>query len=200
MMGFDLLFVVLSGLMIIGALMVISARNPVKSVLSLVFTFVCASGLWLTLQAEFLALVLIVVYVGAVMVLFMFVVMMLNVNQAVDQKKYMSYWFFACVSGVVLFGLIYYVIGQGAFNLQNAPAPALHTADYSNVAVLADKLFSDYIYPFEIAGVILLVAMISAIMLAYRNPKLGVKRQKISQQIAANPKDCITMVDMKSES
>ena len=200
MAGFDILFVVLSGLMIVGSIMVISARNPVKSVLSLVFTFVCASGLWLTLQAEFLALVLVVVYVGAVMVLFMFVVMMLNVNQAVEQKKYINHWFLAIICAVILFAVIYYVIGDQVFDLNNVPMPKPHSAEHSNVALLADKMFTDFIYPFEIAGVILLVAMISAIMLVYRHPKVGVKKQNVSQQMATDPKDCIKMVDMKSES
>jgi NADH-quinone oxidoreductase subunit J len=199
MIGFNFLFICLAAITIVGALMVISSRNPVKAVLSLVLTFVGASGLWLTMQAEFLALVLVVVYVGAVMVLFLFVVMMLNVEQEKTRKKYMSYWVIAFLAALILFGLIYSVIGSQAFNLKHVPMPKLHSQDYSNVTVLADRLFEDFVYPFEVVGAILLVAMISAITLAHRGPSKSAKRQKISAQIAVDPKKRVKLVNLKSE-
>ena len=200
MIGFNVLFIALSFMTLLGSILVISSRNPVKAVLSLVFTFISASGLWLMMQAEFLALVLVVVYVGAVMVLFLFVVMMLNVDQEKDQKKYMSYWLFGFIGALILFGLLYYVIGQHAFNLNQVPMQKMHDSNYSNVAVLADDLFSSYVYPFEIVGVILLVAMISAIMLAHRGPSKSAKKQKILKQVLVKPEDRLKMVNMKSES
>ena len=199
MIGFNFLFIVLSFMTIIGSLLVISSRNPVKSVLSLVFTFISASGLWLMMQAEFLALVLVVVYVGAVMVLFLFVVMMLNVDQESSHKKYMSFWFFGFVGAIILFALLYYTIGLHAFSLKQVPMQEIHASGYSNVEVLADKLFSDYVYPFEVVGVILLVAMISAIMLSYRGPSKTSKKQKILKQVLVKPEDRLKMIDMKSE-
>jgi NADH-quinone oxidoreductase subunit J len=199
MIGFNFLFICLAAITILGALMVISSRNPVKAVLSLVLTFVGASGLWLTMQAEFLALVLVVVYVGAVMVLFMFVVMMLNIEEEKTRKKYMSYWVIAFLAALILFGLLYYVIGLQAFDLKHVPMAKMHSQGYSNVTVLADRLFKDFVYPFEVVGAILLVAMISAITLAYRGPSKSAKRQKISAQIAVDPKKRVKLVNLKSE-
>lgn len=199
MIGFNFLFIMLAFMTIIGSILVISSRNPVKAVLSLVFTFISASGLWLMMQAEFLALVLVVVYVGAVMVLFLFVVMMLNVDQEPVEKKYMSFWFFGFIGALLLFALLYYTIGLHAFSLNQVPMQKIHQSGYSNVGVLADKLFSNFVYPFEVVGVILLVAMISAIMLAHRGPSKSAKKQKILKQVLVKPEDRLQMINMKSE-
>ena len=147
MIGFNFLFIILSFMTLLGSVLVISARNPVKAVLSLVFTFISASGLWLMMQAEFLALVLVVVYVGAVMVLFLFVVMMLNVDQEYSEKKYMGFWFLGFIGAVILFALLYYTVGLHSFGLNQVPMQELHKSGYSNVAVLADMLFSNFVYP-----------------------------------------------------
>jgi NADH-quinone oxidoreductase subunit J len=168
-----------------AAFMVISARNPVHSVLYLILTFVNAAGLFLLAGAEFLAMILLIVYVGAVAVLFLFVVMMLDVDFAALRSGALRYAPVGAIVGLVLAAELV-VVGAGyAFAPQlassiSAPMPDL--AARSNTAALGDILYTDYIYFFQIAGLVLLVAMIGAIVLTLRH-RQGVRRQDIGAQV-----------------
>jgi NADH-quinone oxidoreductase subunit J len=176
-----------------AAFMVISARNPVHSVLFLILTFVNAAGLFMLAGAEFLAMILLVVYVGAVAVLFLFVVMMLDVDFAELRSGALQYAPIGALVGLILAGELVVVLGGYAFAPKLAgtiakPIPALATR--SNTAALGDILYTDYIYYFQIAGLVLLVAMIGAIVLTLRH-KEGVKRQSIAAQVARTPATAI---------
>ena len=171
--------------------MVISARNPVHSVLFLILTFVNAAGLFMLAGAEFLAMILLVVYVGAVAVLFLFVVMMLDVDFSELKRGALQYAPIGASVGIILAGELLVVLGGYAFVPKLAaakPIPALATR--SNTAALGDILYTDYIYYFQIAGLVLLVAMIGAIVLTLRH-KPGVKRQSIAAQVARTPATAI---------
>ncbi len=172
--------------------MVVTARHPVKAVLSLVVAFVATAGTWMLLEAEFLSLVLVVVYVGAVMVLFLFVVMMLDVEQAEKKANFVSYWPFAATVAVLFFVMLVNLIGHLALA---TPTPDL-VFDVSNVLQIGLALFTNYLYPFELAAVILLVAMIAAIALTFRGARPGKKTQIMSAQIKVKARDRLRMVDM----
>jgi len=172
-----------------SAFMVISARNPVHSVLFLILTFFNAAGLFMLTGAEFLAMILLVVYVGAVMVLFLFVVMMLDVDFAEMKEGALQYAPIGALVGLILAAELIVVLGGYTFAPQLAatvskPIPDL--AARSNTAALGDILYTDYLYYFQIAGLVLLVAMIGAIVLTLRH-KPGVKRQSISAQVGRTP-------------
>ncbi|MEI5678104.1 MULTISPECIES: NADH-quinone oxidoreductase subunit J [unclassified Mesorhizobium] len=172
-----------------SAFMVISARNPVHSVLYLILTFFNAAGLFLLTGAEFLAMILLVVYVGAVAVLFLFVVMMLDVDFAELKSGALQYAPIGALVGLILAAELIVVTGGYAFAPQLATAVAKPTPDIAtrtNTAALGDILYTDYIFYFQVAGLILLVAMIGAIVLTLRH-KEGVKRQNISAQVARTP-------------
>jgi len=176
-----------------AAFMVISARNPVHSVLYLILTFFNAAALFLMTGAEFLAMILLVVYVGAVAVLFLFVVMMLDVDFAELKQGALQYAPVGALVGLILAAELIIVLGGYTFTPELAaeisrPTPAL--ADRHNTAALGDILYTDYIYFFQIAGLILLVAMIGAIVLTLRH-KPGIKRQDISAQVARTPATAI---------
>lgn len=187
-------FYVLSALLIIASLAVILSRNPVRGVLFLVFAFVMSAGIWIILQAEFLGLILVLVYVGAVMTLFLFVVMMLNLNQLPPRTGIKKYWPYGVLILLLLVGLMIYVIAPEHFQLAANAAPGGHSADYSNVEAIGSVLYTKYVYAFEIAAVILLVAIIAAISLAFRGWGGVSKRQSISKQVRTNAKDRIRMV------
>jgi NADH-quinone oxidoreductase subunit J len=188
-----LFFYLFAGLCVASAFMVIAARNPVHSVLYLILAFVNASGLFVMLGAEFLAMILIVVYVGAVAVLFLFVVMMLDVDFAELKRGSLQYAPIGATVGLILAAELIVVAGGYAFVPKLAggvakPIPDLATR--SNTAALGDILYTDYIYYFQIAGMVLLVAMIGAIVLTLRH-KEGVKRQSIAAQVARTPATAI---------
>jgi len=179
-----------------AAFMVISARNPVHSVLFLILTFVNAAGLFLLTGAEFLAMILLVVYVGAVAVLFLFVVMMLDVDFAELKSGALAYAPIGALVGIILAAELIVVLGGYTFAPQLASTIALPTPDLltrSNTAALGDVLYTDYLFYFQVAGLILLVAMIGAIVLTLRH-KPGVRRQDISAQVARTP---ATAVEVK---
>ena len=176
-----------------SAFMVISSRNPVHSVLFLILTFFNAAGLFLLTGAEFLAMILLVVYVGAVMVLFLFVVMMLDVDFAELKTGALQYAPVGALVGLILAAELIVVLGGYAFAPQLATSVAQKTPDIaarSNTAALGDILYTDYLYYFQIAGLILLVAMIGAIVLTLRH-KPGVKRQSIAAQVGRTPATAI---------
>jgi NADH-quinone oxidoreductase subunit J len=182
-----LFFYLFAGVCIASAFMVIAARNPVHSVLFLILAFVNAAGLFLLLGAEFLAMILIVVYVGAVAVLFLFVVMMLDVDFAELREGFLQYVPIGALVGMVFLAEILLVvgawtIGPGMPRLITAPIPE----GVSNTEALGLVLYTRYLYFFQAAGMVLLVAMIGAIVLTLRH-KPNVKRQSVSAQIARNP-------------
>jgi len=189
----QILFYIFSFALIVAALMVVLARNPVHGVLFLVLCFVSSAGLWLLLEAEFLALVLVLVYVGAVMTLFLFVVMMLDVKVVSTHKRFFGFLPVVFIIAVLVVGLGLTIITPEHFDLPQYNAFLNHPADYSNVESIAMVLYTDYVYPFEIAGVILLAAIIAAISLAFRGRRRG-KGEKISEQLRANKADRLRLV------
>lgn len=193
-----LLFYVFAGTLIAAALGVILARNPVYSALLLVLCFFNSAVIWLLLDAEFLGIVLVLVYVGAVMVLFLFVVMMLDVNLEELRKGLASYWPLAvAVAGFVVFAMINIIMVKHLGGMSMRAAPPL-AANYSNTRELGTALFTKYAYPAQIAAVILLVASVAAIVLTLRR-RTGGKPQDIAKQVAVRAKDRVRIVKMASE-
>ena len=198
-MDFEALaFYLFSFILIAAALRVIFARNPVHAALSLVLSFFTAAALWLLLEAEFLAIALVLVYVGAVMVLFLFVVMMLDINLDRLREGYWDYLLPALVVAGVMVMEMVVVLGGRYFNLSHMPQPPRADPDYSNTAALGRLLYTDYVYAFEIAAVILLVAIVAAIGLTLRRRK-DTKYQTPSQQVKVRRKDRIRLVSMPAE-
>ncbi|MFD2235058.1 NADH-quinone oxidoreductase subunit J [Phaeospirillum tilakii] len=188
-MSTALIFYLFAGLAVLSGVMVVSARNPVHSVLWLILCFFNTAGLFLLLGAEFLAMVLVIVYVGAVAVLFLFVVMMLDVNLAELRAGFLQYLPLGGLVGAVLLGELVAVAfawspAPAAAALTRAPTPDL--AQVSNTQALGRLLYTDYVYLFQAAGLVLLVAMIGAILLTHRR-RDGVRRQRIAEQIAQGP-------------
>jgi NADH-quinone oxidoreductase subunit J len=179
----SILFLIFAGVMLIAALRVITARNPVHAVLFLVLAFFSAAALWILLRAEFLAIALVLVYVGAVMVLFLFVVMMLDINFTELRQGVARYAWIGAVVGLVLVAEIIFVVSSGAMSpAANALAGSPTPAGVSNTEALGNILYTDYFYLFQAAGMVLLIAMIGAIVLTHRERE-GVKRQRISTQL-----------------
>jgi NADH-quinone oxidoreductase subunit J len=178
--------------------MVVAAKNSVHSVLFLVLAFFAMAGIWILLSAEFLALILVLVYVGAVMTLFLFVVMMLNIDKEVKREGFVRYFPIAAFIVVLVVGLIVMVVGPERFGLTHVPLPAPFPANYSNTADLGSVLYTNYAYPFEIAGVLLLTAIIAAITLTHRPPKQR-KVQNIAKQIAVKRDQRVKLINMPSE-
>jgi len=194
----QIIFYVFAALTLASALMVITAKNPIQAALSLVLTFFLCAGIWLLLEAEFLAISLILVYVGAVMVLFLFVVMMLDINIAQLRAGFIRYLPIGLLVAIILAVLLVMAVGPAHFGLAQFVEPARHAADYSNVRELGRVMYTVYVYPFEIAAVILLVAIIAAIALTHRR-RPETKRQDPIQQIAVKREDRMRVVEMDSE-
>ncbi|KAF0165224.1 MAG: NADH-quinone oxidoreductase subunit J [Rhodocyclaceae bacterium] len=192
-----ILFYLFSAITVVAALRVITARNPVHAALFLVLAFFNVAGLWMLLQAEFLALALIMVYVGAVMVLFLFVVMMLDINIERMRQGFWNNLPLGALVGLLMVGEMAVVLSGRYFGLANLP-PQNMPANYSNTKELARLLYTDYAYPFEIASVILLVAIIAAVMLTLRGRKDN-KAMHSSDQIAVKAKDRMRLVKMSPE-
>jgi NADH-quinone oxidoreductase subunit J len=192
-----ILFYTFAAILIAAALGVITARNPVHSALFLVLAFVQSAALWLLIQAEFLAIVLVLVYVGAVMVLFLFVVMMLDINVEKLREGFTRYvWIGAAVAAVVVVE-IGHVIWFRSQNVAFLEAPRSYPAGYSNTKELGSVLYTEYVYAFEIAAVILLVAIVAAISLTMRK-RAGLKVQNIAAQVAVRPEDRVRLVKVES--
>jgi NADH-quinone oxidoreductase subunit J len=187
------------GIVLIGAALgVILSRNPVYSALLLVLCFFNSAVIWILLDAEFLGIVLVLVYVGAVMVLFLFVVMMLDVNLERLRSDFVGYWpLTVAVAGFVVFAIINVIVVKhlGGAALKTAPALA---ANYSNTRSLGVELFTRYAYPAQVAAIILLVASVAAIVLTLRQRKGG-RPQDIAKQVAVQAKDRVRIVKMASE-
>lgn len=193
-----IIFFIFSAVLLISATMVVVARNPVRGVMFLVLAFVASSALWMILQAEFLSLVLIFVYVGAVMTLFLFVVMMLNIDLITLREGFVRYLPIGILVTAVLAGLILYVITPKHFPAGVDTQLLAQPADYSNTKELGGVLYTQYVYPFEIAAAILLVAIVSAISLAFRG-RQNSKAQSIRDQIAVKKDDRYYVVNLRSK-
>jgi NADH-quinone oxidoreductase subunit J len=193
-----IIFYIFAAIMLFAALRVITARNPVHSALFLVLAFFTASAIWMLLRAEFLAITLVLVYVGAVMVLFLFVVMMLDINLDRLREGFWSYLPLGATIALLMILEMVLVLGGRYFRLQAMPAPADPGANYSNTRELGRLLYTDYVYPFELAAVVLLVAIIAAIALTMRKRK-DTKYQNPSQQVAVKRADRVRLVSMPSE-
>jgi NADH-quinone oxidoreductase subunit J len=192
-----ILFYCFAAILVCAALGVIVSRNPVYSALSLVMCFVTSAAIWLLLEAEFLALVLVLVYVGAVMVLFLFVVMMLDVNLEKLRAGFTRYaWLGAIIAAVVVFEIVGVVLGRRLGVDVDRPAPPV-AASASNTTELGVLLYSRYVYPFEIAAMLLLVAIVAAISLTHRH-RAGLKVQDISRQVAARASERVRIVKMEA--
>ena len=191
-------FYALSAVLVGAAVMVITARNPVHAALFLVLAFFTSAGIWLLLEAEFLAIILVLVYVGAVMVLFLFVVMMLDINLAPLREGFIRYLPVGVAVAVIVVVELALVIGVSDFGLESMPQPAAHPAEYSNTKELGELLYTVYVYPFEIAAAILLVAIVAAIALTMRR-RTGVKTQDPSRQVEVRREDRVRIVQMPSE-
>ena len=194
-----LFFYLFAGVCVASAVMVVASRNPVHSVLFLILAFVNASGLFVLMGAEFLAMILIVVYVGAVAVLFLFVVMMLDVDFAELRQGSLQYVPMGGLVGAIFLAELLLVVGGwviGPDVSQAITAPTPPIANTSNTEALGQVLYTRYIYFFQAAGMVLLVAMIGAIVLTLRH-KPNVKRQNISQQVARSKATAIEIVKVK---
>ena len=194
-----LAFYVFAAITVASAVMVISARNPVHSVLFLILAFANSAGLFVLLGAEFLAMVLVVVYVGAVAVLFMFVVMMLDINITELRQGFLQYLPIGGLIGLILLVELIlvgggWVLNPELFGAPQAPTPSLEVR--SNTAALGDLIYTRYVFLFQAAGIILLIAMIGAIVLTLRHR--NVRRQKIRDQVAKRPQDTIEVRKVRS--
>ncbi|MCE3045274.1 MULTISPECIES: NADH-quinone oxidoreductase subunit J [Legionella] len=208
------IFYVFAAIAVLSALMVITQNNPVRCVLFLVVTFFASSILWILLSAEFLALILVLVYVGAVMTLFLFVVMMLNIDIESMRSHFIRYMPFGLIIVALLVGLLLVAVPENWYKnaVEQTPAAASSSsttysdgedtpkapAKPSNTEEIGMALFTDYVFAFEIAAALLLVAIISAITLAHRGAVRS-KRQDITRQIMTRKQDRLSIVSMKTE-
>jgi NADH-quinone oxidoreductase subunit J len=194
-----LFFYLFAGVCVASGFMVIAARNPVHSVLFLILAFVNAAGLFVLLGAEFLAMILIVVYVGAVAVLFLFVVMMLDVDFAELGQGFLDYLPIGVPIGIIFLIELLLVVGARGIGAQvtTITAPIPPVSSVSNTEALGEVLYTRYIYFFQAAGLVLLIAMIGAIVLTLRH-KEGVKRQRAADQIARTPATAIELRKVRS--
>ena len=197
----DFLFFAFAGVTIAAALGVVASKNPVHSALFLVLTFFSCAAIWLMLEAEFLAITLVLVYVGAVMVLFLFVVMMLDINVAKMREGFVSYLPVGALFAFLMLAIMIYVVGpvgpdvMGIAALDNA---VVHASDYSNTEALGEILYTDYVLAFEVAAVVLLVAIIAAISLTLRRrPKT--KYQTPAKQIKVKRDDRLKIIKSDAE-
>ncbi len=194
----SVVFYFFAAITILSAVSVVTVRNPVYAALFLVLTFFSSAFIWMLLEAEFLAITLVLVYVGAVMVLFLFVVMMLDINIAVLREGFIKFLPVGIALALVMFGLIYSVISGDQFALESMAAPEPKAADYSNTKALGSVLYTDYVFAFEIAAVILLVAIIAAIALTMRK-RPETKYQNPSEQIKVRKQDRLRIIKMEAE-
>ena len=190
-----ILFYAFAAVLVGSGLMMILSRNTVKSALFLVLGFFASAALWMLLEAEFLSLILVFVYVGAVMTLFLFVVMMVRLEPEQLKGGFVRYLPIAILVSALMVGLMLYVIEPSKLI---AGTPIERAADYSNIKELGSVLYTNYVYPFELAAVLLLVAIIAAISLAHKSPNQR-KVQNVDEQLRANKADRLRIVKMDTE-
>jgi len=194
-----ILFYFFAAILVFAAARVITVRNPVHAALHLVLAFFTCAGLWLLLEAEFLAITLVLVYVGAVMVLFLFVVMMLDINVAPLKEGFIRYLPAGVVVALLMaVELLMVVWTKGRFADGAFPTPAPHPVDYSNTKAVGEWLFTNYLLAFEVAGVVLLVAIIAAVALTLRH-RTGSRRQDPAAQVRVQRDERIRLVKMDPE-
>jgi NADH-quinone oxidoreductase subunit J len=195
----QVLFHLFAAILVLSALGVITARNPVYSALALVMCFITSAAIWLLIEAEFLAVVLVLVYVGAVMVLFLFVVMMLDINLAELRRGFTRFawlgWLTALAVIVEIAGVVW---AHGGLGLDATRGAVPEPAAYSNTLALGSVLYTRYAYPLELAAMLLLVAIVAAIALTMRR-RAGLKYQDISAQVAVRREDRVRIVKMDAE-
>jgi NADH-quinone oxidoreductase subunit J len=189
----EILFYVFGAILVVSAIGVITARNPVHSALFLVFAFFNSAVIWMLLEAEFLAIVLVLVYVGAVMVLFLFVVMMLDIKVEELRAGFAKFAPLGAVIAAIVIGEIATVVWVKKLGLPTAVAPAAQAIDHSNTRALGELLYTQYLYPLQLAAAILLIAIVAAIVLTMRK-RTGQKLQDIGAQVAVNAKDRVRIV------
>ncbi len=195
-----LAFYAFAAVLILSAIMVISARNPVHSVLFLILAFFNAAGLFVLLGAEFVAMILVIVYVGAVAVLFLFVVMMLDISFADLRKGAMQFVPLGMLLGLVLLAELVMLYSTWQFAAEapdNLASPVHASSSLTNAEALGHILYTDYIFPFQVSGLILLVAMIGAIVLTLRT-RAGVLRQKVGVQVSRKPEEAMEIQKVKT--
>jgi NADH-quinone oxidoreductase subunit J len=192
------IFYAFAAILIFAGLRVITTRNPVHAALWLVLSFFSAAGVWLLLQAEFLAIALVLVYVGAVMVLFLFVVMMLDVNFDKLRERFKSYIPVAATVGILVLVEMTLVLVGGYLGGERTVAPPASAAGYSNTKTLGLQIYTDYAYPFEIAAMILLVAIIAAIALTHRRRR-ETKHQNPAEQVRVRRDDRLRILNIPAE-
>ncbi|HET7811580.1 MAG TPA: NADH-quinone oxidoreductase subunit J [Steroidobacteraceae bacterium] len=194
----EVLFWVFASILTVSALAMITVRNPVHAALLLVLCFFTSAAIWLLIEAEFLAVVLILVYVGAVMVLFLFVVMMLDINVEEVRRGITRYaWFGAIVAGVVVFEIVS-VVWTRSLGVDVTTGATPQPANYSNTAELGKLLYTQYVYAFELAAVLLLIAIVAAISLTMRK-RAGLKQQNVAKQVAVRAADRVRIIKMPAE-
>jgi NADH-quinone oxidoreductase subunit J len=197
---YEIVFYTFSLILMLAAVMVITVRNPVYAALFLVLAFFSASAIWMLLEVEFLAIILILVYVGAVMVLFLFVVMMLDINLAPLKEGFIRYLPAGIVVALLMaFELLLVLWTKGRFDDSAFPIPEPNPEGYSNTKAVGEWLYTNYLLAFEVAGVILLVAIIAAVALTLRQ-RTGVHRQDPSQQVRVRRDERVRLVKMDPES
>jgi NADH-quinone oxidoreductase subunit J len=192
------IFYIFAAVLIFAAARVITVRNPVHAALHLVLAFFTSAGLWMLLEAEFLAITLVLVYVGAVMVLFLFVVMMLDINLSPLSEGFIKYLPVGLGVAALIVLEMYLVVRARNFDSETMASQLRHAEGYSNVRELGAVLYTDYVYPFVIASVILLVAIIAAIALTMRK-RPETRSQDPAAQVAAKASERVRIVKMKSE-
>lgn len=193
-----ILFYVFSAVLVVAAVGVITSRNPVHSVLLLVLCFFNSALLWLLIEAEFLAIVLVLVYVGAVMVLFLFVVMMLDINVVRMREGFTRYAPLGLLVALIVVAELFYVLWVREAGLPGMDKPVPLPEDYSNTEAVGAVLYTDYVYPFQLAAIVLLVAMVAAIALTMRR-RAGLKTQDVSRQVAVRREDRVRLVKVEAE-
>ena len=190
-----LAFYLFAGITVASAVMVIASRNPVHSVLFLILAFFNSAGLFVLLGAEFLAMILVIVYVGAVAVLFLFVVMMLDINIAALHEGFLEYLPTGGVIGLILLVELLLLVGGwslGPDRLAPAASPTPALAEINNTEALGAVLYTDYVYLFQGAGMVLLIAMVGAIVLTLR-VRVAVRKQRIARQVARRREDAVEL-------
>lgn len=191
----QIIFYLFSAVLVTGALGVVLVRNPVYAAMFLILSFFTSAAIWLMLEAEFLGVTLVLVYVGAVMVLFLFVIMMLDINMDPLREGFVKMLPIAALVAIIIAAEIIMVMTSGSFDMDNS---VVQPEGYSNTKAIGSILYTEYVYPFEIAAVILVVAIIAAIALTLRRRE-GVKHQNPSSQIRTKRDDRVRLVKMAAE-
>ena len=195
----SILFYVFSLFFVGSSFVMIVSRNTAKAALWLILTFFSAASLWLLLEAEFLAITLILIYVGAVMVLFMFVIKMLDTDQSTLRAQFTRYLPLGIFVSLIVIVQMTLVLNAGPFDLETVGLPEQHGASYSNITAIAEQLYTVYVYPFELAAILLLIAIIAAITLVHRT-QVNSKKQNITDQINVQAKDRMRFASIDKKS